>query len=200
MPLASSRALRRGMRITLYVLLVDLALVVMTGGVSLIGPVSTIGFAARSFLALALVAFEGFRRSERFYAYLALLLLLLPILHFRGFRLRGDGLWYYSYAHSVALDGDIDLLNQYRRLGIDHERGSQPVRETGRGRFTFPVGAPLSWVPFIWLGHVSAWWSNVHGIDTAYDGFSDPYLHTVALGNLLWGWLGLLVLDRFLRH
>ncbi|TDI40549.1 MAG: hypothetical protein E2P02_16795 [Acidobacteria bacterium] len=200
MPLASSRALRRGMRITLYVLLVDLALVVMTGGVSLIGPVSTIGFAARSFLALGLVAFEGFRRNERFYAYLALLLLLLPILHFRGFRLRGDGLWYYSYAHSVALDGDIDLLNQYRRLGIDHQSGSQPVRETGRGRFAFPVGAPLSWVPFIWLGHVSAWWSNVHGIDTAYDGFSDPYLHTVALGNLILGWLGLLVLDRFLRH
>ena len=183
-----------------YLALFDLAVVVMTGGISLIGPVTPVGFAARMLIALGLVAFEGFRRNERFYAYVGLLLLLLPLLHFRGFRLRGDGLWYYSYAHSVAFDGDIDLLNQYQRLGIDHGRGSQPVRETGRARFTFPVGAPLSWVPFIWLGHVSAWWSNVHGISVAYDGISDPYLHTVALGNLFLGWLGLLVLDRFVRH
>ena len=180
----------------------DLALVVMTGGVSLFGPASSSGFAVRLAIALVLVLAlalcdEGRRR---FCGYVALLLMLLPLLHFRGYRLRGDGLWYYSFAHSVAVDFDIDLGNQYRRLGMEERRGSQPVRETGLPRYTFPVGAPLAWVPFIWLGHASAWLANVHGVETAYDGFSDPYLHTVALGNLLLGWLGLLVLDRFLRR
>ena len=176
----------------------------MTGGVSLLGPIGSTGFTARVGIALALVlanaVSDGHRARTRVYGFVALLLVLLPLLHFRGYRLRGDGLWYYSYAHSVAFDGDIDLGNQYRRLGIDGARGSQPVRETGRPRFTFPVGAPLAWVPFIWLGHVSTWLANAYGVKTAYDGFSDPYLHTVALGNLLIGWLGLLVLDRFLRR
>lgn len=189
------------LRVALALSLVDLALMVMTGGVSILGPVGASGFTWRLLIALALVVadYRASRGSLR-HAYLALLLLCLPLLHFRGYRLRGDGLWYYSMAHSVAFDGDIDLGNQYRRLGIEGARGSQPVPQTGRPRFTFPVGAPLAWVPFVWLGHVGAWLANAHGVDTAYDGWSDPYLHTVALGNLLIGWLGLLVLDRFLRR
>ena len=190
------------LRVAVCLSLLDLALVVMTGGVSLFGGVSSSGFVVRLGIALTLVLANAVQDASRrrVYGYVVLLLVLLPLLHFRGYRLRGDGLWYYSFAHSVAFDGDIDLGNQYRRLGIDGERGSQPVRETGRPRYTFPVGAPLAWVPFIWLGHGGAWLANVHGIETPYDGFADPYLHTVALGNLLIGWLGLLVLDRFLRR
>lgn len=186
----------------LLLVVFDLALIVMTGGVSLIGITGASGFGLRLFVALGLLWASYYQDSSRAHVlgYIAILLLLLPLLHFRGYRLRGDGLWYYSYAHSVAMDGDVDLGNQYRRLGIDGARGSQPVRETGRARYTFPVGAPLSWVPFIWLGHCGVWWSNVHGFENSYDGFADPYLHTVALGNLLLGWLGLLVLDRFLRR
>lgn len=176
----------------------------MTGGVSILGQVEGWGFVIRLGLALALVVANGIRDGDparrRLYGYIALLLLLLPLLHFRGYRLRGDGLWYYSYAHSVAFDGDIDLGNQYRRLGIDHYRGSQRVPETGMPRYTFPVGAPLAWVPFVWLGHAATWLANVHGDEKPYDGWADPYLHTVALGNLLIGWLGLLVLDRFLQR
>jgi len=173
----------------------------MTGGVSIVGPASATGFGVRLVVALGLLFADYLGNKGSFrHGYIALLLLLIPLLHFRGYRLRGDGLWYYSYAHSVAFDGDIDLANQYRRLGIDDNRGSQPVRETGLPRFTFPVGAPLAWVPFVWLGHLGAWLRNLHGLDTAYDGFSDPYLHTVALSNLWIGWLGLLVLDRFVRR
>lgn len=198
----NSRRFANALRFALLFVLIDLALIVMTGGVSFFGPVEGSGFGVRLGIAFVLLAANALRdpSRRRTYGYLALLLVLLPLLHFRGYRLRGDGLWYYSLAHSVAFDGDIDLGNQYRRLSIDHERGSQPVRETGMPRYTFPVGAPLAWVPLLWLGHASAWWANVYGLETAYDGFTDPYLHTVALGNLLIGWLGLLVLDRFLRR
>jgi hypothetical protein len=61
------------------------------------------------------------------------------------------------------------------------------------------VGAPLLWLPFIELGHIGAALRNAYGLPTRYDGFSDPYFHAVALGNLLYGFLGLLVLDRLLR-
>ena len=192
---------RRALRAAILLVFLDLALLVSTGGISLIGPASGEGFAFRIAVALALlgVSYRLDGKCAALHGYAALLLLALPLLHFRGFRLRGDGLWYYSYAHSLAMDGDVELQNQYRTLGIDDRRGSQLVRETGRARYTFPVGAPMAWVPLLWLGHASVWWSNVYGMENAYDGLADPYLHTVALGNLLFGWLGLLVLDRFLR-
>lgn len=74
------------------------------------------------------------------------------------------------------------------------------VRETGLPRNTFPIGAGLLWIPFLALGHLGAGLRNLHGQSTAYDGFADPYLHAVALGGLVIGWLGLLVLDRLLRR
>jgi hypothetical protein len=195
---------KRLTRAALFLVLFDLGAVVVSGGVSLLGPVAPAGFAFRVALAASLLAldFAGRRplRPGYGYAYVALLLALVPILHFRGYRLRGDGLWYYSFAHSVAFDFDIDLKNQYQSLGIDGQRGSQPVRETGLPRFTYPVGAPLLWVPFVEIGHLGVALRNAYGLPTRYDGFSDPYFHAVALGNLLYGFVGLLVLDRFLRR
>jgi hypothetical protein len=201
-------AMRSRSRIVVEIALVltgiDLGLIVLSGGLSAFGPLDSGGFTFRLVSALFLLGLHYFlaRRPEKasFYGYLGLLLLLIPLLHFRGYRLRGDGLWYYSYAHSVSFDRDIDLTNQYQRLGIDHFRGSQPVRESGLARYTFPVGAPLMWVPFVQVGHLGVWLRNVHGIETAYDGYSDPYFHSVALSSLLIGWVGLLVLDRFLRR
>ena len=194
--------MKRAVSIAILLIGLDLAILVLSGGVSILGPVGIGGVLTRLALALILtyMATRSGLPSPNPWAYLAILLLLIPLLHFRGYRLRGDGLWYYAYAHSLAFDGDIDLSNNYEGLGIGHFPGSQKVRETGRARYTFPVGAPLTWIPFMALGHVGAWVRNLHGIETAYNGFSDPYLHAVALGNLLIGWLGLLVLDRFLRQ
>ena len=194
---------KRLARAALILALADLAAVVVSGGVSVLGPVEGPGFGLRVVLVAVLLAADlasrGFPRPAYGYAYLALLLALAPILHYRGYRLRGDGLWYYSFAHSLAFDLDVDLENQYRSLGIDNQRGSQPVRETGLPRFTFPVGAPLLWAPFVELGHLGVFLRNAHGLETRYDGFSNPYFHAVALGNLLYGFFGFLVLDRLLR-
>jgi hypothetical protein len=196
--------MKRFVQIVAAGIVLELFLVVVSGGVSVFGAVGATGFTLRLALALILIALHAYldekpARTGK-HLYLVFLLLLLPLLHFRGYRLRGDSLWYYAYAHSIIFDGDIDLTNQYERLGIDHFTGSQKISDTGLARFAFPVGAPLAWLPFIELGHLGAWVRNAHGIRTVYDGFSDPYLHAVALGNLLIGWLGLLILDRFLRR
>ena len=198
------RSLARAVRVALWLVALDVVAVVVSGGVSLIGPVTDVGFGIRVGIVVVLLGLDaGMHRDRRraaLYGYLAMLLLLVALLHTRGYRLRGDGLWYYSYAHSVAFDGDIDLTNQYERLGIEDKRGSQSVPQTGRARYTYPVGAPLSWVPFLLgPGHAGAALRNAYGIRTAYDGFSDPYFHAVALGSLGFGWAGLLVLDGLLR-
>ncbi len=194
---------KRLARGALALALLDLLALVVSGGVSLFGPVGATGFALRLVVVALLLAadYASRRRPHAAYrhAYIALLVALASILHFRGYRLRGDGLWYYSFAHSLAFDRDVSLKNQYQRLGIDDHRGSQPVRETGLARFTFPVGAPILWAPFIEIGHLGVALRNAHKLPTPYDGFSDPYFHAVALGNLLYGFLGFLVLDRLLR-
>jgi hypothetical protein len=188
--------------IALGLVVLDLSLIVVSGGVSIFGVVSVGGFGLRLALSLALLVFRyrlsGVAARRQWYGYFALLLLLLPLLHFRGYRLRGDGMWYYAYARSLAFDRDLDFTNDYRGLGIDRFRGSQPVRETGLPRNTFPVGVGLLWIPFLILGHLGAGLRNAYGLATAYDGFSDPYLHAVALGSMAMGWAGLLVLDRLL--
>lgn len=111
-----------------YLALFDLAVVVMTGGVSLIGPVTPIGFAACMLVALGLVAFEGFRRNERFYAYVGLLLLLLPLLSF-------------SRLSSARRRTLVLLLRAFRRFRWGH-RSSQPVSKARhRSRERLAIGA-----------------------------------------------------------
>ena len=189
---------------TLGLLALDLILIVLSGGFSVLGSVEASGFLFRIVVSLLLLVLRyrvtGSLANARLCGYLAILLVCLPLVHLRGYRLRGDAMWYYAYTRSLAFDRDLDFSNEYRRLGVDHFRGSQPVPDTGLPRNTFPIGAGLLWIPFLALGYVGAGLRNVYGQATAYDGFSDPYLHAVALGGLLIGWLGLLVLDRLLRR
>ena len=196
--------MKRGIDAALGLLALDLTLIVSSGGFSVLGAVSPggVGFRVATSLALLVLRYRlvGSAANAQWYGYLAILLLCLPLVHLRAYRLRGDAMWYYAYARSLAFDRDLDFSNEYRRLGVDQFRGSQPVRETGLPRNTFPIGAGLLWIPFLVLGHVGAGLRNLHGLTTAYDGFTDPYLHGAALGGLLIGWLGLLVLDRLLRR
>jgi hypothetical protein len=185
------------------VLAVELLLVVLSGGFGLVGAVGLAGYLLRTLVLLVLLGWRA--RSRRgpmdTHAGVALVLLLLPLLHFQGARLRGDALWYYPYARSLAFDHDLDFGNEYRALAIDAFPGSQPVRETGRPRSTFPVGPGLLFLPFVAvLGPVGALLRNLNGVATSYDGYSPPYLHACALANLLAGCLGLLLLYRFVRR
>lgn len=149
----------RAVRIGLALTLIDRARG-GAGGVSLSRPVSGMGFGPRLGIVIGLLLFDFVlhgRRDRLFdYGYIAVLLILVPILHSRGYRLRGDGLWYYSFAHSLAFDADIDLANQYRSLGIARMTGSLPEREPGRALHLSGRRAPLLRVPLVELGHVGS--------------------------------------------
>ncbi len=50
----------------------------------------------------------------------------------------------------------------------------------------FPVGLSLLWLPFFLIGHFIAHLCNLAGLTVAMDGYSKPYTHSVAMGNLLY--------------
>ncbi|MEZ5316036.1 MAG: hypothetical protein R2752_01400 [Vicinamibacterales bacterium] len=110
-----------------------------------------------------------------------------------GARLQSDGFYYYAYARSIWFDHDVDLTNDYRRLGLDdaqHQHLFTPTA-TGHAQTTWAIGPALLWSPFIGLGHVAAVWAGAHRPDVAADGTSFPYRQAVCLAGLCYGLLGL---------
>ena len=81
-------------RLALLLVSCDLACVVMTGGVSLVGATSATGFWLRCvlFVGLVFATTLASKRRVALRSYVVAFVFLLALLHFRGYRLRGDGL------------------------------------------------------------------------------------------------------------
>ena len=54
----------------------------------------------------------------------------------------GDGVYYYSWLHSIAVDKNIDFKNEFERLG-----GTQPLLASGNPGNKYTVGPALLWLP-----------------------------------------------------
>ncbi|MEE2752550.1 MAG: tetratricopeptide repeat protein [Candidatus Latescibacterota bacterium] len=110
-----------------------------------------------------------------------------------GQRIRGsDSIGYYVYLPSIFLDGDLDLADDFRKLGGD-EMFLFPA-PNGRAGNPYSVGPSILWTPWFTLGHLVA-------LVTSYpaDGFSAPYYFLVYLGNSLYVLIGLLLTARLLK-
>ena len=105
-------------------------------------------------------------------------------------RLTSDGVDHFVYLRSVMEDGDLDLANDYARLS---PRGGsvEPPTPLGRTANVHPVGPALLWAPFYVLAELVC---LVTGRPT--DGFGYPYRTAAGLASILYGWLGLVVLQR----
>src|SRR6185437_7654785 len=113
---------------------------------------------------------------------------------------RGDGVGYYAYARAIVVNHNLQFEPNWLRanpsfyLGrIDapgHLRADQYTR-TGHLDNHFSIGPALIWIPFLAITHVA-----VHGVDhlgarIPADGFSWPYIDTMAFITALAGFLGL---------
>jgi hypothetical protein len=133
-------------------------------------------------------------RDAGFYVLLAALAVLLGTLLSHRFRITSDGLDHYVYLRTLWIDGDLDLENDYRAV----QPGWQPVEPPtplGRTANVHPIGPALAWVPFYALADV---FSALGG--RPRDGLAPIYKNAVSVGNLLWGWLGLLVVYRMVAR
>jgi hypothetical protein len=110
-----------------------------------------------------------------------------------GERIRGsDSIGYYVYLPSIFMDGDLNLADDFRRLGGE-EVFLFPA-PNGRTGNPYSVGPAILWAPWFAVGHVVAWAG-----DSPTDGYSSPYQFAVYWGNVLYVLLGLLLTIRLLK-
>jgi hypothetical protein len=107
-----------------------------------------------------------------------------------GARLQSDGFYYYAYLRSLAFDGDVNFMNDYRMLGLgDKAYLLQPTR-TGHAESAATIGPAIVWAPFFAVGHGVATRLHARGADVAVDGTSYPYRQAICVAGLFYGLLG----------
>jgi len=96
----------------------------------------------------------------------------------------GDGVYYYSWLRSVAVDRNIQFTNEYAQLGV-----SQPKTHTGFLGNKYSVGPALLWTPgFLWTHQI------VRGM-----GYEFPYQLAVGATSVLYCLFALILLYRLLN-
>jgi hypothetical protein len=191
-------------------LALDLVLIVITGGSSLLTPQNRVSpwvFAARELL-LAFVLIARFRLlappARRLSAgKLLLALAVLPALfhlHFIGRRITGDALYYYVYTRSMIRDGDVDFANEYAHYGLLARGDFSEPTETGHRRSIYSVGPGLLWTPFFMAADAVAAVMRAGGREVDTSGYGPLHLNAVALGSFAYGVLALFVIHALLRR
>ncbi|HET7292552.1 MAG TPA: glycosyltransferase family 39 protein [Vicinamibacteria bacterium] len=205
----SARRIAAGL---LALVVLDLALIVITGDVSALAAlgaprVGALGFCVRAALAAALFAarFRVLAAPERQVGAGALLLGLLffpTLAHFQigGGRINGDGLSYYVFVHSIWKDHDFDLTDDYEHFGM-LTRGDLAVpTSTGHRRTIYSVGPAVVWGPFFGLGELVGRGERLLGGAPDLSGFGPYHRNAVALGSFLYGYLALVLIFRLARR
>jgi hypothetical protein len=98
-----------------------------------------------------------------------------------------DRVFYYAYARSLVVDGDLDFHNE-----MALRPPSSGLRERdGRVFNRYPIGSPLLALPTYAAAHGAILTARAAGWTTAEaDGYGRPYALAYALGQLGWATLG----------
>ena len=114
---------------------------------------------------------------------------------------RGDGVGYYAYVRSLLIQGNLnfeqDWLHandsfQLYRLDPNGKLKAAQYTATGHLENIFSVGPSMLWAPFLIVTHGGVLLLDRFGAQIPADGFSKPYVVTIALATGLYGFLGLL--------
>jgi len=113
---------------------------------------------------------------------------------------RGDGVGYYAYARSLLIEQHLNFEKDWQhgndtfvmgRVGVDGKVLPTQYTATGHLANLWTVGPSLLWAPFLIVTHLGVLLCDRLGAHVAADGFSTPYLITVAVSTSLYGFLGL---------
>lgn len=121
---------------------------------------------------------------------------------------RSDGVNYYAYVRSLLVERELNFEDDWRhanpgfRLYSVNARG-QIAREfytsTGHVENKYAVGASMLWAPFLVPVHAGMLVLERLGFNVPADGFSKPYLVTMAFATTLYGFVGLCLSFCFAR-
>jgi len=121
---------------------------------------------------------------------------------------RGDGVGYYAYARSLLMERHLNFEKDWQhgngtftmgRVGADGAILASEYTATGHIANLWTIGPSLLWTPFLVVTHLGVLACNRLGAHIVADGFSTPYLVTVAVTTSLYGFLGLLLSFRLAR-
>jgi hypothetical protein len=122
-----------------------------------------------------------------------LFLLTLPIVNPW---VRGDGVGYYAFARALLvehrLDFRADWLNSntsFRMSHVDSQGNIYPQEFTSTGHLDnhFAIGPAILWAPFLIVVHGAVHAADATGAHIPADGFSRPYVTTMAVATAAYG-------------
>jgi hypothetical protein len=135
--------------------------------------------------------------SKREKALVIVFLLTLPLVNPW---VRGDGVGYYAYIHALLIRGDLHFENEWLAANpsfaagrVDQSGHLRPDQYTPTGYVAnaWSVGPSILWAPFLISVHAAVVLLNSLGANIAADGFSTPYVLTMALATAFYGFLGI---------
>jgi hypothetical protein len=112
----------------------------------------------------------------------------------------GDGVGYFAYIHSLLIHHNLQFEDEWQaanqsfvmgRVGLNGEILPYEYTETHHLDNHFSVGPAILWAPFLCTTHLAITTLNSFGMHLKADGFSRPYLLTMALATAGYGFLGL---------
>ncbi|MGH9714556.1 MAG: hypothetical protein ACRD5M_14775 [Candidatus Acidiferrales bacterium] len=121
---------------------------------------------------------------------------------------RGDGVGYYAYARALIIERHLSFEKDWQHgnesftMGRLDEHGrvlANQYTRTGHIANLWSIGASLLWTPFLVITHWGVLLCDRLGARIPADGFSTPYLVTLALASLVYGFLGLWISFRLAR-
>ena len=121
---------------------------------------------------------------------------------------RGDGVGYYAYVRSLLIDHDLRFENDYLQANqsfvaahVDAQGRLLPrfYTRTGYVENHFTVGPAILWAPVLIVVHGAVLLANRLGAHVASDGYTRPYLMSMALTTACYGFLSLYLAFRVAR-
>jgi hypothetical protein len=110
-----------------------------------------------------------------------------------------DGVRYYSYLRSTAIDGDLDFENEFTHYP-DAAGVLRRDPQSGRVANAVACGSAVMWAPWFLAAHAGVKIARAMGAGVAADGYSTPYVVAVCLGSAFYALAGLLFLYGTLRR
>jgi len=138
--------------------------------------------------------------------------LLLIIIHYQltGFSIYSDGIGYYVYDRSIVIDHDLNFSNEYAYYENSYSRisnmsrgdifRSMGVTKTGLVQNFYSIGVAILQLPFFLAAHLVTLLLAGLGVPLAADGYSILYELFVAIGMLLYAFIGSLAVFKFLSR
>ena len=122
---------------------------------------------------------------------------------------RGDGVGYYAFARSLLIEHRLDFTKDWYqantsfrmdRINEDGQIVPQQYTATGYLSNHFSVGPAILWSPFLVATHLGVLLYDRLGGHVAANGYSMPYLLTMAFATALYGFLALVISFRLARE